>query len=316
MSQKNSLRAACAVLLLAFASGLGAQTPPPVMPGDLLGSTGAQGGSLVSIDSMTGAGMTRFPLGSLGPVTEIRFRSDGVLFGSTGGGASNFLTIDPDTGTEALVGMHAFGAVTAMEFVGSTLYGAFFDAGGGGEGGGSTFLVEIDQTDGSLTNVGQIAGYDPVRGLAYDSTTGTMYGVGIPLSAGGEQPEGIFDDLITINLATGAPTTVGPTGGFEIGGMTFGPDGLLYGGVARPSAGEGATVPLVILNTATGAATVVGDTGLPALSGLTFVPGGGGGGTVTVAIPTASQLGLLLLGALLAASAFLALRRRQPTATR
>ncbi len=322
MTCRKLLPVLAAVLTLILTSGIStsdlwAGGPPPVVPGELLGSTGAIGASLISIDPATGAGATRFPLGALGPVTDIRYSPDGTLYGSTGGRTSNFIIIDPDTGAETLVGNHGSGALTALEFADGLLYGALFGAAPPPTLGRGTDLVVIDPADGSLTTVGSIFGYSPVRGLAYDPSTGTMYGVGSPIPAAGEGSRGASDELFMVDLATAATTMIGPTSGFGIGGMTFGPDGLLYGGSIGPPAVEGQEqslggpgAPLVILDPATGTATVVGDTGSPALSGLAFVPvAGGGGGERILAIPTASVMGLLLLGALMAAAAVFVLRR-------
>lgn len=311
MNHRTVLLTLASSIALSFAVVVGAQGPPPVVPGELLGSTGAIGADLISIDPTTGAGTSRFPLGSLGPVSEIRFGPDGVLYGTTGGGTANLITIDPDTGAETLVGNYGGGAVTALEFANGVLYGAHFNTGPPPSLGAPTDLVEVDLTDGSLTTIGTISGFSPVRGLAYDATTGTMFGIGISQVANGGDPEGGgSDELFTIDLGTGTPTPVGSTGGFEVGGMTFGPGGLLYGGSAISSTADlGGGAPLLILDTSTGAATVVGDTGSPAISGLAFVPGAGGGGGGILAIPTASHMGLLLLGALLAAAALFVLRR-------
>lgn len=298
----------------------------PPGPGDLLGSTGSVGASLIDIDPMTGAGTLRGALGTLGPVTEIEFRDDGVLFGTTGGGTSNVITIDPETGAETLVGTHPFGAINGLEFVGSTLYGSFFSAGGPLQG-SNYELVTVDQTDGSLTSIGFMADYFPIRGLAYDAGTGTMYGAGVPVA----MAEGLGDVLFTVDLGTAATTEIGPIG-FFVGGIEFGPDGTLYGGMDSPggtvnvdrSTGGlnwdsapraiegGGSASLVSINPATGAGTAIGPTGFSAISGLAFVPGGatGGGGAAIVAIPTLSPLSLALLAALIAAAAFVLFRRR------
>ncbi|MDY7093883.1 MAG: IPTL-CTERM sorting domain-containing protein [Acidobacteriota bacterium] len=309
----NSLVLALLVLCSTLPAAAGI---PPVMPGELLGSTGAVGASLISIDPMTGAGTTRFPLGSIGPVTEIEFRSDGVLFGATGGGSSSIITIDPDTGVETLVGVHAFGAVNGLEFVGNTLYGAFFESGGmGQEGNPNAQLVTVDQATGVLTVIGDITDINPVRGLAYDSITGTMYGVGSELT---RPTEGITGDLLfTIDLATGTPTPIGNTGAEITGGIEFGPDGTLYGGIAF--GGGDAAAPegilfndgdLVTLDPATGAATLVGSTGVNPLSGLSFVPGGIiGPGPNVIEVPTLSEVGLMLMMGLLLAAGLVVLRR-------
>ena len=79
---RQALPAALFSLLLLTSIHAALAGPPlPVAPGDLLGSTGAIGGNLISIDPMTGTGMGRFGLGAFGPVTEIVYRADGTLFG-------------------------------------------------------------------------------------------------------------------------------------------------------------------------------------------------------------------------------------------
>ncbi len=301
-------------------------------PGDLLGSTGQIGGSLIDVDPGTGAGTLIGSLGSLGPVTEIEFRADGVLFGATGGGSANLIVIDPATGGETLVGNHGqSGATNGLEFVGATLYGSFFASGGpaqGGDGLPETLLVTIDPTDASLTVIGTITGFFPVRGLAYDEAAGTMYGIGTPALAPpppATAPEGLNDVLFTVDLATGAPTVVGPTGQ-SLGSLEFGPDGTLYAGEVlaataqgadgwgaageRGDGGLGAGGRLFTLDPATGAATAVGPTGFSVISGLSFVPAGGTEpGPSVLEIPSLSRFGLLLLVGLLAAAGLFAVRR-------
>lgn len=324
--------AAAAILALPAAAWAGGPEP-----GDLFGSTGAVGGSLILIDPGTGSGAPVGSLNMFGPVSDIEFRSDGVLFGTTGGGSANLVTIDPATGAETLVGMHdLFGAVNGLEFVGSTLYGSLFappgPKAGEGEGDGvaDTLLVTVDQTDASLTVIGTITGISPVRGLAYDTANGVMYGIGLPtLLPQAGAPEGISDVLFTVDLATGAPTVIGSTGEL-LGGLEFGPDGVLYageaaiggpavsdgwagsgtGGGAVPEGGGGSAL-LFTIDPATAAATAVGPTGSPAISGLSFLPGGepGPGGGSVLEIPSLSRLGLLLLAGLLAAAGLFAVRR-------
>ncbi len=281
---------------------------PPVEPGDLLGSTGNVGASLIDLDPATGAGSFRSGLGAFGPVTEIEYRDDGVLFGSTGQGESSLITIDPETGVETLVGIHDFGSLNGLEFVGDTLYGSFFDAAGGDddddEGSGGVFLVTVDTATAALTPIGSALPYDPVRGLAYDPETGTMYGVGTPMQI----PEGVGDSLFTINLTTGATTEIGSTG-FGVGGLELGPDGVLCGGESSAPLGEGGpSARLLQINTATGAGTVIGSTGFPAISGLAF---GVGQQPSALEIPSLDVAGLAILAALLGLAGFVSLSRRR-----
>lgn len=283
-------------------------------PGDLFGSTGNAGASLIGIDPSDGSSFNIGALGTLGPVSEIEFHPDGTLFGTTGGGTANLIVIDPATGGETLVGEHdLFGATNGLAFVGSTLYGSFFGVPKGPEGTPPTWLVIVDQDDASLTVIGEIEGYSPVRGLAYHAPTATMYGVGSPLAM-----KGLGDDLFTVDLTTGEPTLVGSTGG-AIGSIAFGPDGTLYAGTTGGGGGalgdgpldpEGGSALLLTIDLASGATTVVGETGAPAISGLAFVPGGGTGpGANPLEIPTVGVFGALVLAGLLAVAGFVVLRR-------
>ncbi len=245
--------------------------PPPVEPGDLLASTGQVGASLIDVDPETGAGAVRFPLGEHGPVTEIVYRTDGVLFGATGQGSSHLITVDPDTGDETLVDEHDFGALNGLEFVDETLYGAYFAPGGPvfGRGDGiPTFLVTVDQETAELIVIGEVVGFSPVRGLAYDPSSGVLYGVAPAMID--EEP--VDSVLLTIDLETGASTLVGPVG-YPVGALRFGPDGVLYGGTIQAQEARGGQEGILIaIDPATGAGSEVGPTGFPAISGLAFVP--------------------------------------------
>jgi hypothetical protein len=239
-------------------SALDCVSTSTVLPaGALLGSTGNRGEALIDIDTLTGTGMLRMPHGVFGPVSDIEFRDDGVLFGSTGGGMSNIIVIDPVTKTEALVGQHVSGAVNALEFVGSTLYGTYIAFPGE-----PSSLVTVNQGTGALTFIG-VTGVGGIGGLAYDTNTGTMYGATAGTSGG---------DLFTINLATGVASLVGSTGFSEISALEFAPTGTLYAGL-----GANGTFPgyLITINPNTAAGSPVGPTGFPGVSGLAFVPSGG-----------------------------------------
>src|SRR5207302_8033583 len=71
-------------------------------------------------------------------------------------------------------------------------------------------------------------------------------------------------NLVTINLTTGAATTVGSVG-FNAGSLEFGPDGNLYAG-STDGAGN-----LYRIDKTNGAATLVGRTGFNNVTGLTLV---------------------------------------------
>ena len=220
---------------------------------ELLGSTGNRGNALIEIDPATATADQRASLGAFGPVTEIERRDDGVLFGTTGGGTANLITIDSVTGTEAFVASLPSGAVNGLEFVGSTLYGTHIPFPGN-----PSQLVVIDQTTGAFTVVGP-TGFSNIGGLAYDVSSNTMYGA---TSGGGG------GDLVTIDLSSGAATLVGPIGFSDVAALEFGPDGTLYAGIGGNSLDAGS---LVTIDKTTGSGTLVGSTGFPALSGLAFL---------------------------------------------
>jgi hypothetical protein len=219
----------------------------------LLGSS--QFSELFSVDVTTG---TASFIGAMpfGLATEIEFGGlTNRLFAEQTDGGTGLFTIDPASGAPLGVVNHAFGALNGLEFVGSTLYGTFIPMGGGGF---PSRLVRVDTLTGALTSVG-LTGQGPISGLAFDSSSGIMYGV----TAGGGPAE-----LVTIDLLTGAATVVGATGFDHIGSIEFASDGNLYGGLTF----RASQFPnhLVQIDVRSGAAAVVGDTGF-SITGLTAV---------------------------------------------
>ncbi|MCI0457349.1 MAG: DUF4394 domain-containing protein [Gemmataceae bacterium] len=136
------------------------------------------------------------------------------------------------------------------------LYGA------DGSGGNPSNLYIINPATGAVQQTVGPIGFG-VTGLAFDPTTGTLYGS----TGAASRTQG----LITINLTTGAGTLVGE---FNLGGETmadiaFDSAGNLFGW-AEPGSDD-----LFSINKATGAATSVGESGLAtALSGLAISPSG------------------------------------------
>ena len=179
-----------------------------------------------------------------------------MLFGSTGTGTSEIVTIDPLTGLATSIGTHPFGAVNGLDFnSGGDLLGSFLNPGT------STDLVIVNQTTGGFSSViGPIFTAEVVTGLTFNSG-GILYGVAH--LTGGPQPSSLY----TIDPATGLPTLVGPIGFDKVGAIEFGADGVLYGGVGSGVTNAGA---LISINPSTGAGTLIGPTGFPAISGLSF----------------------------------------------
>ncbi len=196
-----------------------------VMPGVIYGTGGSNNPFTFTFNPADLSGTVLGQNDTFGPVSEIQFDPTGTfLYGTTGGGTSNLITIDPGTGVVSLIGSFSPpGRIQGLEFVGNTLYGTYFDISTI-----STSLVTIDIGTGNLTFLGIIlTSGDPVQvinGMAYDQPSGIMYALASPY-----QDDGSW--LITIDLTTAFPTPIGPIGSwgeYTFRGLTFGPDELLY----------------------------------------------------------------------------------------
>ncbi len=114
-----------------------------------------------------------------------------------------------------LVAVSATGTATAAE-----LYGTSLNAATGGNPAPSS-LYSIDSTTGAGTLIGSVG--HAINGLAFDPTTGVLYGSTPPWDASAP------GRLLVIDLATGAGTPVGgPFGVPFVSNLTFNDAGELY----------------------------------------------------------------------------------------
>lgn len=225
-------------------------TQPAAQGGDWLSGSRGTGGTYFAVDIATGNG-TFIGTMAANLATELEYDvSTGELWADEVDGQPNLHMLDPATGGTITMVTHTPGALTGLEFVGSTLYGTFID----GSGVPST-LVIVDTGTGALTPVGA-TGFGPISALTYDTIGGVMYGV-----VGGGSPA----DLVTLNLGTGVASTVGSTGLSSVGGLAFGPDGTLYAGTTD---NDPTPSSLFTVDPATGATTLVGSIGF-SVTGLT-----------------------------------------------
>jgi hypothetical protein len=138
---------------------------------------------------------------------DIAFTSQGVLYGVDGAsGTSSLWKINPNTASAIRIG--AVGAEVNSLVVSSngTLYAA------------GTALYKISASTGRGTEVGHgLGGFSSAGDLAFD-TSGNLY-----LSTLNN------NDLVRVNVSTGAATEVGPIGFSLVYGMAFGSNGVLYG---------------------------------------------------------------------------------------
>jgi hypothetical protein len=236
-----------------------AQAPPPLPA--LYG--GSADGDLFAINLNTGNGklIGILPFGNSGSCTEIAFNNATRRAFTEFSPASGFIggeefDVNTAAGIGSPVATDAGGAFNGLEWVGSTLYGTMITAHGG-----ASQLLTLDPFSGTTTLIGS-TGMGPIAGLAYDQTTGIMYGI----TGGNGTQTGGSGNLVTLNLATGTATTIGPVG-FAAGSLKFGPDGNLYAGSTGSNPGN-----LYRINKATGAGTLVGYTGFSAgVNGLMLV---------------------------------------------
>lgn len=246
---------------------------------------------LISIDISTGVAtfIGTLPEG----MTEAVYDAANDRFYAQGSdGSFTLYQIDPATGSQ-ISSVSTSGAYTGLEFVGGVLFATMITSGGG-----NSDLVTVDPVTGTATVIGP-TGYQGITGLAFDTSTSTMYGT----LGGGDPNSGA---LITIDLSTGAATIIGPTGPDKVGSIEFGSDGSLYGGVTSTSS----LWPQAFVSidyTGGGVANPVNvNTGysITGLANTVVVPP-----TSTVAIPTLAEWMLITLIILLGFMAIVALRR-------
>ena len=151
---------------------------------------------------------------------------------------------DPDTSNNSATESTT---VSALPHDNPLIYGSAYPTPLTGPGAAS--LYWIDPTTGAATLVGAI-GFNRVGAIAFDPTTGILYGEGIA---------GSTHVLLSIDRSTGAGTVIGPTGvNSPFQDISFRSDGTLYG----YNSDNGITVGKVYtLNLSTGAATLIGATG-------------------------------------------------------
>jgi len=241
-----------------------------VKVGDLLGTTGSESGSLISINPDNGQSSLRFPLG-IGPIADIEFDPSSKLvfvaveavFAIDDLGAvdaidtleyipARIVAIDPNSGSDVESYSFETESVVALEAAGNELYGVQVDSSG------ANFTLALvtfdaDQKTAKLTDVVSLGSVD-VRALAYNQSEKVLYG------ASGA-------DLITFDL-TSSPVKiqkVGSPGLGEIVALDFSHEDVLYG-VAR----SGHIFNVTDLSS--GQAVAIGDP-IAEVSGLTFVVG-------------------------------------------
>jgi hypothetical protein len=177
------------------------------------------------------------------------------LYGATSAG--QLVKINTVTGAGTLVGNIGFGTIEAIDSLSDgTLVGIA----------NANQLIKIDKFTGAGQLIGPVTGFAWVEGLAFSFNTGILYG---SATVG---PQADANRLITINPATGQPTSVapsfyGPNFG-DVDGLAVSAGGTIYGShINTPSPS------LFSVNPVTGVGTQVGTLSM-AVVGLDFADDG------------------------------------------
>lgn len=232
------------------------------------GSFGGREARLFDVDTTTGAATNARFTGSTG-LLGLTQAADGTLYSLTDPlatvngqpAASQLLTIDPATGTTAVVGDIGFEI-----FEGDLDFNANGDLFGVSNTNGVSTLFTIDVATGAGTPVGTIPGVSNAAGLAFDDS-GSLYLVDVTVQA---VPTQAF--LVEVDIATaGVVSSVTVPQAFGlVGGLDFDSDGTLY----FADGDFNGTNNLYTIDPATGAATTIGttvdDNFFGGLSGLQF----------------------------------------------
>jgi len=183
-------------------------------------------------------------------------QTPGTLYGSTGNVGATLVTIDPVTGAGTAIGPHGnFGPVTEIEFRDD---GILFGSTGQVTGN----IITIDPLTGkeSLVGMHQIGA---TNGLEFDSSNNLLGSFFNP---------NVSTDLVIIDQSTGQfITNLGVIGTMTITGLTFHPNGTLYG-VGHN--GGGTPSELYTIDPATGVPTLIGSIGFNNVGALEFGPNG------------------------------------------
>jgi len=220
---------------------------------------------LFSVDVSTG---TKTLVGNTGVVflQGLALSPGGVLFGTDSDG--NLYRINTTTAAATLVGNTGLGNIEGLDFKGTTLLATDFNT--------TPTVYSLDTSTAAPTSV-----------VTANTATGLLRTMAVldanTILARGDGPPN--NTLYSINLSTGAVTTIGTLGVFgdQFAAMDFLSDGLLYGLDTEGSVWR--------IDPATAGVTLLGNTGDDFWLDMTEGPGG---------TPVAEPTTLVLLGTALA----------------
>jgi hypothetical protein len=239
---------------------------PTVKVGDLLGVTGSDFASLLTINPADATSTTRFPLG-IGPIADIEFDPiTSMLFVAIDtGNPGRIITIDPNNGTTEDAFTYEKGGFIALESAGETLYGVYGYESADSKSGEYYSLVTIDRVTGIFDLVESFIPVEtPIESLAYNSFNNALYGVS-------------GSNLIQIDLGSFTITPLGPMTFGSVISLDFDPNNSLYAATRGGNQGEPGKLFEIDHATATvnkeAGSLIFEDESSADVTGLTFVVG-------------------------------------------
>ena len=222
-------------LSLSASHGQDRGVAPPLSADMLLGSN-ASASQLISFDTETLTGFIVGPIG-IGAVVGLTFDNGGTLYGLSVSNPDRLIAIDPVTGVGIPVGPTNvdgdLGAGLANDPVTDRLYAVAGQI-------GQKFFMEVSKETGDAAVIDLISA--SVIGLSFDSA-GTLWAI-----------DGLTEELVTIDPASGEVTVIGGSLPSAIGALCIGPSGDFWAVESSASAYR-----LYNISPISGTATLVGE---------------------------------------------------------
>jgi hypothetical protein len=241
------------ILLVGLATLWSIAVAPNVLCGEILSVSWDDSNSPVhTIDTTTG-GSRLVGLSGYSRLNSLARNNAGVIYSAGGSSDATLVRINPNTGGGTIVATLNVSDIRGLTFSpNDTLY-AVVKSGASDKLTAPDLLYTINVVSGAATLVGN-TGMPGLQDIAF-SSTGTLYGWDVGSGSG----YGL--GLVMINPVTAAVTDVNPNvggSGFDIQGISFAPDGTLYG----------AGSSLFKVDTTTGVSTFLGSGGYYDVRGI------------------------------------------------
>lgn len=265
-------------LAIILFTGVGVSFGQAALPGECYATQSGAGINLLKVDLATAVATVKGT--TTDPLPGLAVNSKGNLFGTSRLDLTQLYRVNASDGTKTLVGAVETAGGSPFHYIQAIAFDASDQLWGSGEDDfGNTVLVQIDSTDGTVTN--SVFASNEYAGLAFDPTDGTLF------ASGGGQFDA--DQILRLNTSTGVATALPSLTGFGGGtpDIAFDASGKLFGvkGGGQPAK----PTVLIDINKVSGVGTevdtvTVGSVDQTHLSGFTCYTGEDGGGDEPVTV--------------------------------